>query len=206
VAIISNAVTIADAGAFSVNLGAMVHIKTLTASSSATLTFVHGADSVVFDSTYPIYKFEFIGLHPVEASGNLSVAFRDGSTAYDAPMTTVYLKNRHTASGTELAAQTYDTGNDLANATGFTILNESTGNDDTKNISGSLHIFNPSSTTFTKNFATDVHSIATDRSISDHIITSGYINVTAAVDAVQFKFHNGAIQTGKIKLYGIKDS
>jgi hypothetical protein len=32
-AIISNAVTIADAGAFSVSLGSMVHIKTLTASA-----------------------------------------------------------------------------------------------------------------------------------------------------------------------------
>ena len=40
--------------------GALVHIKTLTASSSATLSFVHGADNVVLDSTYPIYKFEFI--------------------------------------------------------------------------------------------------------------------------------------------------
>jgi len=41
-AIISNAVTIADAGAFSVNLGSMVHIKTLTASNSSTLSFVDG--------------------------------------------------------------------------------------------------------------------------------------------------------------------
>ena len=54
-AIISNAVTIADAGAFSASLGSMVLIKTLTASSSATLSFVHGASSVVLDSTYPIY-------------------------------------------------------------------------------------------------------------------------------------------------------
>jgi hypothetical protein len=63
-AIISNATTIADAGAFSVSLGSMVHIKTLTASSSATLSFVHGTDGVVLDSTYPIYKFEFINMHP----------------------------------------------------------------------------------------------------------------------------------------------
>jgi hypothetical protein len=63
-AIISNAVTIADAGAFSVSLGSIVHIKTLTASSSATLSFVHGTDGVVLDSTYPIYKFEFINIHP----------------------------------------------------------------------------------------------------------------------------------------------
>ena len=53
-AIISNATTIADAGAFSVSLGAMTHIKTLTASSSANLQFVHGSSSVVFDGTYPI--------------------------------------------------------------------------------------------------------------------------------------------------------
>jgi hypothetical protein len=63
-AIISNAVTIADAGAFSVSLGSIVHIKTLTASASATLSFVHGTDGVVLDSTYPIYKFEFINIHP----------------------------------------------------------------------------------------------------------------------------------------------
>jgi hypothetical protein len=40
-AIISNAVTIADAGAFSVSLGSMVHIKTLTASASATLSHLY---------------------------------------------------------------------------------------------------------------------------------------------------------------------
>ena len=64
-AIISNAVTIADAGAFSVGLGAMALIKTLTLSNAATASFVHGASSVVLDGTYPIYKFEFINMHPV---------------------------------------------------------------------------------------------------------------------------------------------
>ena len=44
--------------------GALVHIKTLTASGDTTLSFVNGADSVVLDSTYPIYKFEFINIHP----------------------------------------------------------------------------------------------------------------------------------------------
>ncbi len=52
-AVISNATTIADAGAFSVNLGSMVLIKTLTASSSGTLSFVNGASGVVLDNTYP---------------------------------------------------------------------------------------------------------------------------------------------------------
>ena len=35
--------------------GAMTLIKTLTASSSSTLSFVAGSWDVVFDSTYPIY-------------------------------------------------------------------------------------------------------------------------------------------------------
>ena len=39
-AVISNGTTIADAGAFSASLGSMVHIKTVTASSSADVTFV----------------------------------------------------------------------------------------------------------------------------------------------------------------------
>ena len=61
-AIISNAPTIADAGAFSASLGSQVLIKTLTASSSGTLSFVHGSASVVFDSTYPLYLFKFFQL------------------------------------------------------------------------------------------------------------------------------------------------
>ena len=63
-AVISNATTIADAGAFSVNLGSMVLIKTLTASSSGTLSFVNGASGVVLDNTYSTYIFKFINCHP----------------------------------------------------------------------------------------------------------------------------------------------
>ena len=32
----------------------------------------------------------------------------------------------------------------------------------------------------------------------------GYCNVTAAIDAVQFKMNSGNIDTGTIKMYGIK--
>ena len=90
-AIISNATTIADAGAFSVGLGDQVLIKTLTASSSSTLNFVDGSASVVLDSTYPIYKFEFINIHPGNNDVDFTVNFRDGSTAYDATKTTLEL-------------------------------------------------------------------------------------------------------------------
>ena len=36
--------------------------------------------------------------------------------------------------------------------------------------------------------------------------TGGYCNVTAAIDAVQFKMSSGNVDAGTIKLYGLKDS
>ena len=103
----------ADAGAFSASLGSMVHIKTLTASSSATLSFVHGSSSVVLDSTYPIYLFKFFDIHPATDGVRFTVGFRDGSTNYDAAKTTTYFEARHNEgdTGTALA---YETGEDLA--------------------------------------------------------------------------------------------
>ena len=75
-AIISNGTTIADAGAFSASLGAMTLIKTLTASDSANLSFVHGSSSVVFDSTYPIYMFKLINIHPTNDNDKFKHIYR----------------------------------------------------------------------------------------------------------------------------------
>ena len=44
---------------------------------------------------------------------------------------------------------------------------------------------------------------------SNYIIpaySAGYGNTTSAVNAIRFQFNSGAIASGKIKLYGIKDS
>ena len=58
--LISNGTTLLDAGAIDsgVATGAMTLIKTLTASSSGTLSFVDGASSVVLDGTYKEYIFK----------------------------------------------------------------------------------------------------------------------------------------------------
>ena len=68
----------ANANGFAtINPGSMVLIKTLTASSSSTLSFVDGSSSVVLDNTYPVYLLKFIDLHP--ASNNSNMSF-NGST------------------------------------------------------------------------------------------------------------------------------
>ena len=54
--------------------GDMTLIKSQTASSSSTISFVHGSSDVVLDSTYPIYVFKFINMHP--ATDDQSFSFQ----------------------------------------------------------------------------------------------------------------------------------
>ena len=48
----------------SVSGGSFTFIKKLTASASATLSFVDGASDVVLDDTYKEYMFTFKDIHP----------------------------------------------------------------------------------------------------------------------------------------------
>ena len=68
-----------------------------------------------------------------------------------------------------------------------------------------MYLFNPSSTTFVKNFIARTN-VYLAHNVSQTQYVSGYCNVTAAIDGVKFEFTSGNIETGTIKLYGIKDS
>ena len=91
---------------------------------------------------------------------------------------------------------------DLAQSTNFQSLTEGTGGDNDQSCSGTLHLFNPSSTTFVKHFIATVNN-AHAVNLSENLYVAGYCNVTAAIDAVQFKFSSGNIDAGDICLYGI---
>jgi hypothetical protein len=185
--------------------GSLVPIKTLTASSSATLSFVHGSDGVVLDSTYPIYKFEFINIHP--ASDTVNFKFQ-GSTntgsSYGVTATTTFFAAYHDEADSQ-SALAYQTGLDIAQGTGFIDLGGDTGNDNDECLAGTLQLFNPSSTTFVKHFISRVN-VSNHNPMSVDAYVGGYFNTTSVVDAIQFKFDSGNIDAGKIKLYGIKDS
>jgi hypothetical protein len=184
--------------------GSLVPIKTLTASSSATLSFVHGTDGVVLDSTYPIYKFEFINIHPQTDATvfqfNLSI---DGGSNYNVTKTSTMFRTYHGENGAG-GALVYKSDSDLAQSTSFQELC-SLGNDNDQSCSGSLTLFNPSSTTYVKHWIATLNYISEDN-YSQEWFNAGYGNTTSAVDAVRFKIDSGNIDAGKIKLYGIKDS
>ena len=84
-------------------------------------------------------------------------------------------------------------------------LNWNQGNDADQNLGGELDLFSPASTTLMKLF----RYWGNDCYFNDYTeigYVAGYVNVTAAVTAVQFKFGSNNIDSGLIKLYGIKDS
>ena len=202
-AFISNGTTMLDAGSF-FNIGSMTLIKTLTASSSANLSFVNGSSSVVLDSTYPIYVFKYINMHPAtnDVEFNFNTSTNTGSD-YNTVKTTTVVRAQHGEDDSP-AELTYVTGNDEAQSSGAQQIGQS-GNDNDHGVSGELYLFNPSSTTFVKHFLCQTNYC--DHGDESHFhFYSGYLNTTTAVDAVQFTMSSGNIDSGTIKLYGIKDS
>jgi len=206
VAIISNATTIIDAGAFSASLGSMVLIKTLTADGSGpALTFHHGTSDVVFDSTYPIYLFKFINIHP--ATDGADIVWQCNATGgadFNETITSTFWDAYH-SEGAAGASNRYLDSYDQHQGTAYQFMTNAIGNDNDQNLSGSMYFFNPSSTTFVKHFHHTVNTYTGD-DYSENQFGAGYVNTTSAIDEIQFKMNSGNMDAGVIKLYGIKDS
>jgi len=188
----------------SLSTGSMTLIKEQTASSSSTIEFIHGTSDVVLDSTYPIYKFEFINCHPATNAANLSFqCSTNGGSSYGMTITNTYFRAYHYES--DSSGFGYVTSFDNAQSTSNIMIHENTGNDNDQSISGNMFLFAPSSTTFVKHYMTRTNSY-NGSDISTDAYTAGYINDTNDIDAVKFLFSSGNIDAGTIKLYGIKDS
>jgi hypothetical protein len=125
----------------------------------------------------------------------------DGGSNYNVAATTTYFLARHYENDTDTAL-TYDTGNDLAQGTGFQFLFSGNGNGADENGVGILQLFNPASTTYVKHFiSTNQYLHAVNISINTYV--AGYFNTTSAVNAVQFKMASGNMD-GTILMFGIK--
>lgn len=181
----------------SISGGALNLISTQTASSSSTISFTSG-----IDDTYDEYVFKFYDIHAatddVEFQFNVSI---DGGSNYNVAKTTTYFRAYHYEDNSD-AALGYRTPRDLAQGTGFQALTEGQGNGNDESCSGQLTIFNPSSTTFVKNFIAR-NSMYGRTDYEMDIYVAGYANTTSALNAIQFKMSSGNIDSGVIKLYGV---
>ena len=177
--------------------GKMTLLQTQTASSSASISFTSN-----IDSTYPIYVFKFFNIHPASTAYFQFNLSSDGGSNYNVTKTTTLFQAYHDEADSSTSLG-YNTGQDLAQSTSSQYLNEvTTSNDDSG--SGSLVLFNPSSTTFVKHFIADNNGVYSG--YSNRRLVAGYANTTSAIDAIQFTMSSGNIDSGTIKLYGIKGS
>lgn len=186
-----------DALATSTLGGAWTLISTTTASSSASLSITSG-----LDSTYKVYCFRFYNIHPATNNSNFTVGFRDGSTDYDATKTTTFFDTYHYEDDTSGTGLRYLSDTDLAASTSYHTIGHSMGIDNDQSFSGYMYLFEPSSTTFVKNFFIEVNNYTNDDRSTTYY-SAGYCSVTAAIDGVDFKFSSGNVDAGVIKLYGI---
>lgn len=179
--------------------GGLIALSTQTASSSASVSFTSG-----IDSTYSEYLFIFNNIHPatdnVEFYFNMSI---DGGSNYNVTKTTSGFSAYHDEADSSTALA-YDTSGDLAQGTGYLQLNQNgtLGNDNDQSLSGSLHLFSPSDTTFVKHFVSTVQYYETTN-YSINSFVAGYGNTTSAVDAVDFKMSSGNIDSGTIQMFGV---
>jgi hypothetical protein len=198
---ITNASVSAVTSFANASAGTLILLSTQTASDSATISFTTG-----LDSTYDEYIFKFIDIHP--ETDNISFQFNmstDGGSNYNVTKTTTFFEAYHTEDDTD-AALGYASTRDLAQSTADQLLaTTGTGNDNDQNCSGTLTLFNPSSTTYVKHFIATTNVIES-RDYAWNSYIAGYGNTTSAINAVRFKMSSGNIDDGIFKLYGVKKS
>ena len=173
-------------------------LSTQTASSSATISFTSG-----IDSTYKEYMFKFINIHPETNTTKLQInASADTGSNYNVTKTTTYFQAYHTESDSATALQYY-ANRDLAQSTSAQQLKD-IGNTSDDSAAGTLHLFNPSSTTFVKHFFSTFTGPTGESTQNLHnSFVGGYFNTTSAIDAIQFSMSSGNIDSGVIKMYGV---
>ena len=175
----------------------IVLLSTQTADDSASISFTSG-----IDSTYGVYVFKFININAATDQANFTFqASTDGGSSYGVTLTTTFIMAYHEESDGDAGLQ-YQGGLDLAQSTDFQIIYYYLGNGSDECGSGELHLFNPASTTYVKNwYARGNANISGARSDDD--MPAGYFNTTTALNAIQFKMTSGNFD-GKIKMYGVK--
>ena len=184
--------------------GAWNLIKTITISADSDISFVDGASSVVFDSTYNHYVFVLNSIPPAATQEELGFQVStDGGSNYNIDSINSSFNNY--IRDDNASDHTLEVDGFVASGTGFKVIMPEIDGDQAE-ASGScvLHIFDPAGTTHYKQWYAECSNFVyygTD--YQNHSFTSGKFFTTSALDAVQFKMTSGNLDSGKISLYGI---
>ena len=177
----------------------LVLITTTTVSSAvASIAFTSG-----LTSTYEEYFFELTNIAPATDDVNLTFqCSTDGGSNYNTTITSTFWECANSEADTNVAP--YQNQNDYqGNGTGYQKLALTSGNGSDEDMIGEMHLFNPASTTYVKNFLSRQQIFSYNDYARDSFV-SGYFNTASAINAISFKFTSGNIAAGTIKMFGVK--
>jgi hypothetical protein len=176
---------VANVTTLPVALGDMVLVSSATASGSATIDFTLG--------DYKEYQFYFVNIHPSASDEKLGFNLStDGGSNYNVAKTTTYFLSYHNEADTQTSLSYDPYGIDLAQGTGNNFFCVGIGNENDECLSGSMTLFNPSSTTYVKHFIGRANNYyQADYSMDNYF--AGYGNTTSAVNAIRFQMSVQAI-------------
>ena len=193
-------------GVAGVSTADVVLLSTQTASDDASITFTG-----LMTSTYGEYIFRFYNVECAGTGGpsfGFQVNATDGADFNDSAITSTAVNALHSEDDSPSAYVVYNTGGDLAQATTYQFIATEVGTGADESCAGELHIFNPASTTYVKQFISKLNSVNIGHGASEPAalttFAAGYINDTTAIDDINFKWSAGNIASGKIKMWGVK--
>ena len=171
-------------------------IATATASASSSLSFTSG-----IDSTYDVYEFHFINMHPATSSNFTFQVNAVGQSGFNEVITSTFFRAYQLESGGSSGVG-YRTSFDQGQGTAYQPISEGVYTFSDSSVSGVLTLYAPSSTTYVTHFSSRLNMMA-GSPVTVDMFCSGYINVTSAIDEISFKFASGNIDAGTIKMFGV---
>ena len=174
----------------------MTLITTNTSSNAANSSFTSS-----IDSTYKLFIFKFIDVNPVTDGAEFTFQVNAvGASGYNETITsTSFAANHYENDATQRVA--YDDAKDQAQGTAYNVIGGDLGNGADECGAGTFFLFNPSNTTYAKHWYSTVQLYRLE-DITEIHYSAGYINVTAAIDEIDFKMSSGNMDA-VIKMYGV---
>ena len=177
-------------------MGIPTLISTSTASNAANVDITSG-----IDSTYDEYMFVCTDIHPRTDGMTFQFQFNaSGGSGFNETITSTFFRAYHNENDSE-ATLGYAISPDQAQGTAYQTFGNTVDGDADACLAGILHLFSPSNTTYVTHFYGRSSYLGDGaRSYDNHV--AGYVNSTAAMDEISFKFSSGNID-GVIQMYGI---
>ena len=174
----------------------------LILSQTATTGTANISFTANIDSTYDVYMFVFINIHPSSDGARLDFqGSTNGGSSYGVDLSSTAYTAYHHENGSG-GTLTYAASRDQGSGTSFQEITSGIGDDSDQNGAGILYLYSPASTTYMKNWCcrSNVYELG---DYTQEYYMSGFFNTTSAINALRFQMHTRNIDDGTIKMYGI---